>query len=446
MSDTVLGYSGEDRRSRRRFQLPGRAPLSWLVSGVESLVVFALLLGLAGAGTSGAFAGALVWLVLAYPTWYGFVRGLSQTTVTPPTALLGWSAAFGLALAVGLVFGARPAPGHLALGALGGLVASGVLRTTFATLVTRLMRNGRLQLERIGLVGRSGDIATFIARERVWRLGLQPVMAFASASQGTDGLARFMARCVDAGCSRVMFVSDSAERDRGELTNLCKRYSIDADFVSMPFDPEGLERIAERPVGFTGALAKRAIDLLASMLLVIVLAPFLALAALAIRLESPGPILFRQERVGFNGRSFMIYKFRSMRVMEDGRAMRQVQKDDDRVTRVGRFLRASSIDELPQLFNVLRGEMSLVGQRPHAVSHDSEMQRMIASYAHRNRLKPGISGWAQVNGYRGDTSTREKIEGRVAHDLYYIENWSILFDVYIALLTVFSRKARQNAY
>jgi len=241
-------------------------------------------------------------------------------------------------------------------------------------------------------------------------------------------------------------VSVPAGLGRERLSDLCKRYYVDADFVSIPFDPRDSERIAERPVGFTGTVVKRVFDIAASALLLLALSPLLLATALLIRLESPGPALFRQERMGFNGRSFMIYKFRSMRVMEDGRSMRQARKNDSRITRIGRVLRASSIDELPQLLNVLRGDMSLIGPRPHAVSHDSEMERMVTSYAHRNRIRPGISGWAQVNGFRGDTSTREKIEGRVAHDLYYIENWSLLLDLYIVFLTVFSRRTRQNAY
>lgn len=445
MSDTVLGYSGQDRRARQRFRLPGRAPLSWLVSGIEALVVLALLLGVAGIGGLAAGLGALVWLGLAYPGWYGFVQALAHAKARPAAVLPGWLLAFGLALMTGLLVGARPDLVQIGLGLASGIVLGG-LRAGLAALITRLMRNGRLQLEQVGLVGRSDDIAAFVTRERVWRLGLQPIMAFSPSPSDTDGLARFIARCVQAGGTRILFVSATEELDRQTLGNLCKRYSIDADFVPLPFDPAGLDRIAERPLGFTGAVVKRMLDLVAALFLTLMLAPLLVLIGLAIRLESPGPVLFRQERVGFNGRSFMIYKFRSMRVMESGHAMRQARKDDDRITRVGRFLRASSLDELPQLFNVLRGTMSLIGPRPHAISHDTEMERLIASYAHRNRLKPGISGWAQVNGYRGDTSTREKIEGRVAHDLYYIENWSVVFDLYIALLTVFSHKTRQNAY
>ena len=156
-------------------------------------------------------------------------------------------------------------------------------------------------------------------------------------------------------------------------------------------------------------------------------------------------MFYRQERRGFNGESFYIWKFRSMRVTESGRQMTQVRAGDSRITRVGRFIRAASIDELPQLINVVQGQMSLVGPRPHAIVHDDELGEQLASYAHRQRIKPGITGWAQVNGFRGETTTFAQIEGRTEHDLYYIENWSIFLDWWIIFLTVFSPKTRQNA-
>jgi lipopolysaccharide/colanic/teichoic acid biosynthesis glycosyltransferase len=134
-----------------------------------------------------------------------------------------------------------------------------------------------------------------------------------------------------------------------------------------------------------------------------------------------------------------------MRVTESGYRMTQAQKDDPRITRIGRLLRSTSIDELPQLVNVFIGQMSLVGPRPHAVSHDEELSRELASYAHRQRIKPGITGWAQVNGFRGETATRRAIEGRVEHDIYYIDHWSIVLDVWILILTVLSPATRRNA-
>lgn len=175
------------------------------------------------------------------------------------------------------------------------------------------------------------------------------------------------------------------------------------------------------------------------------LAPLFAVVAVLIRLESPGPVFFRQERRGFDGETSFIWTFRSMTVTESGSAMRQARIGDPRITPIGRFLRSTSIDELPQLINVLHGTMSPVGPRPHAISHDAELSRQLAKYAHRQRIKPGITGRAQVNGYRGDTSTFEQVEGRTTNELYYIENWSIFLDCWIPALTVFSAKTRRNA-
>jgi len=443
MSDAVRGYWGHDRRVRHRFRLPGRAALGWLVAGLESLVILGLLWSIAGVG---ALPGALGWLLLSYPVWYHRISAPTQRLNVPATAGLAWAVVYPLAVLIAYAAGMRPSWTAIAGAAVVGLAAGCALRMALSALIGRFLEQGRFQLERVGVVGEADDVGAFVAHARAWTLGLQPVMLFASGASKGDDLTDFIARCVAARCDRIMFVSVPAGLGRERLSDLCKRYYVDADFVSIPFDPRDSERIAERPVGFTGTVVKRVFDIAASALLLLALSPLLLATALLIRLESPGPALFRQERMGFNGRSFMIYKFRSMRVMEDGRSMRQARKNDSRITRIGRVLRASSIDELPQLLNVLRGDMSLIGPRPHAVSHDSEMERMVASYAHRNRIRPGISGWAQVNGFRGDTSTREKIEGRVAHDLYYIENWSLLLDLYIVFLTVFSRRTRQNAY
>ena len=168
--------------------------------------------------------------------------------------------------------------------------------------------------------------------------------------------------------------------------------------------------------------------------------------ALLIRLDSRGPVFFRQRRRGFNLEEFGIWKFRTMTTLEDGDLVQQVTENDVRVTRVGRFLRKSSIDELPQLLNVLRGQMSLVGPRPHAVAHDRFFEKRILLYPRRLNVKPGITGWAQVNGFRGATETDELMRQRVEHDLYYIDNWSLVFDIYIVMLTVLSRKSMRNAY
>ena len=192
--------------------------------------------------------------------------------------------------------------------------------------------------------------------------------------------------------------------------------------------------------------AKRAFDLSVTLPALIMLTPLFALIAVAVKTTSPGPVFFRQRRRGYNSREFRIWKFRTMTTLDDGPVIVQAQANDERVTAVGRFLRRFNLDELPQLFNVIIGEMSLVGPRPHAVAHDQYFEDKIVSYPRRLSLKPGITGWAQVNGCRGTTDTVDKMRARVEYDLYYIDNWSIMFDLYILFLTVCSPKAYRNAY
>lgn len=190
------------------------------------------------------------------------------------------------------------------------------------------------------------------------------------------------------------------------------------------------------PLGRAEQIRKRVFDFVISLVALFFLVPLFLIVALAIKLESPGPVLFRQRRRGFSRKEFQIFKFRSMKVVEDGPQINQAQKDDPRVTRIGRFLRITSIDELPQLLNVLRGEMSLVGPRPHAVAHDDFYTNLIENYAYRHHMKPGLTGWAQVNGYRGPTPRIEDMEKRIQYDLYYINNWSLSFDIAILFKTI----------
>jgi exopolysaccharide biosynthesis polyprenyl glycosylphosphotransferase len=192
---------------------------------------------------------------------------------------------------------------------------------------------------------------------------------------------------------------------------------------------------------------KRAFDLCVAATGLLLLAPMFLLVSVAIKLDSRGPVFFRQARHGYNQNVITVFKFRSMSVMEDhGQHIKQAQKNDPRITRVGRILRRTNLDELPQLLNVLRGEMSIVGPRPHAVSHGEMFEKLVPPYSRRHRVKPGITGWAQVNGFRGETDTLEKLQRRLDYDLHYIENWSLWFDLKIMFMTVFSKKAYLNAY
>jgi exopolysaccharide biosynthesis polyprenyl glycosylphosphotransferase len=174
--------------------------------------------------------------------------------------------------------------------------------------------------------------------------------------------------------------------------------------------------------------------------------PVMTVTAIAIKLDGRGPVIFRQHRKGFNGRQFVMFKFRTMSVQEDGRVVAQVTPDDPRVTPIGRLLRSASIDELPQLLNVLKGDMSLIGPRPHALAHDNYFEKLVADYAFRHHVKPGMTGWAQCNGARGATPSIEHISERVKLDLWYINNWSLWLDIHILLKTFFEVLRKRNAY
>jgi len=201
------------------------------------------------------------------------------------------------------------------------------------------------------------------------------------------------------------------------------------------------------PLSQSALLQKEIFDRLFALAAIIAVSPLLISIALAIKLTSRGPVFFRQRRKGADGRVFKIYKFRSMRVhTEQAGVLRQATRNDPRVTRVGAFLRRTSLDELPQFFNVLLGDMSVVGPRPHALEHDDLYQKVVSGYIHRYRIKPGITGWAQVNGFRGETDLIEKMEGRVAHDLYYLGNWSFGLDMKIIAATIFKGLRHTNAY
>jgi Undecaprenyl-phosphate glucose phosphotransferase len=204
--------------------------------------------------------------------------------------------------------------------------------------------------------------------------------------------------------------------------------------------------IQRSPLSGPQRLVKRAMDVVLASLALIFFMPIMALTAIAIKLDSPGPVIFRQSRNGFNGRQFVIFKFRTMAVQENGSAVLQATRDDPRVTSIGRLLRSTSIDELPQLLNVLKGDMSLIGPRPHALAHDSYFENVLSDYAFRHHVKPGITGWAQCNGARGATPSIEHISERVKLDLWYINNWSLWLDIYILVKTFFEVLRKRNAY
>jgi len=210
----------------------------------------------------------------------------------------------------------------------------------------------------------------------------------------------------------------------------------------------GLPVVAVCETPFTGlsGMIKRSYDIVLSLLILGLTLPALLVIAIAIKVTSPGPVIFKQRRYGLDGREIIVYKFRSMTVVEDGAEVRQAQKNDARVTPLGGFLRRTSLDEFPQFLNVLQGRMSIVGPRPHAVAHNEMYRKLIKGYMLRHKVKPGVTGWAQVNGYRGETETLDKMSARIDHDLDYLRNWSPRLDFYIIAKTAWILLADRSAY
>lgn len=202
----------------------------------------------------------------------------------------------------------------------------------------------------------------------------------------------------------------------------------------------------DTPINGINMVFKRLEDIFLSLLIIILISPILLVIAVAVKVSSPGPVIFKQKRYGMDGKAIKVWKFRSMTVMENDTLVKQATKNDVRVTKVGSFLRKTSLDELPQFFNVLSGKMSIVGPRPHAVAHNEQYRNIIEGYMLRHKVKPGITVWAQINGWRGETDTIDKMEKRIEYDLEYIREWSIWLDLKIILLTVFKGFINKSAY
>ena len=266
------------------------------------------------------------------------------------------------------------------------------------------------------LAGKVNDLAAYVKKHRVQFIYLSlPMAARPRILEVLDGLKDTTAS--------IYFVPDMFITDliQGRSDTVCGVTVISV--CDTPFR------------GFNGVL-KRASDVVLSLLILLLISPVMLLVALAIKLDSPGPVIFKQRRYGLDGEEILVYKFRSMTVTEDGGTIRQAQKNDARITRLGAFLRRTSLDELPQFVNVLQGRMSIVGPRPHAVAHNEMYRTLIKGYMVRHKVRPGITGWAQVNGQRGETDTLEKMQARIDCDLDYLRNWSLQLDLFIIFKTV----------
>jgi Undecaprenyl-phosphate glucose phosphotransferase len=344
-------------------------------------------------------------------------------------------------------------------------------RMAFFMLVRHLQDSGALReaVAIVSLAGSKGFVTSHVAAEADVVLNVS-----ATKSDGdTAGCACDGGPCDGAGLEHVLALGQNGHIDSVIVTLahgqnpdlpdvLVRLKSLPVQIVlcedstwTMQGDPEirmlggvPMTVVANRPIRAWNFVAKLLIDKVVSASCLVMFTPIMLVIALAITIASPGPIIFRQQRSGWNGRSFVLFKFRTMHV--DARhVICQTYRNDPRLTSVGAFLRRSSLDELPQLINVLRGDMSLVGPRPHAEAfHNEEVvgRAIVAEYAQRYRVRPGMTGWAQVNGFRGPTMTSEQMRRRVEHDLFYIENWSLFFDVRILLLTPFAVFSGENAF
>jgi Undecaprenyl-phosphate glucose phosphotransferase len=342
-------------------------------------------------------------------------------------------------------------------------------RKVVSQAVTAASRAGRIATERVLIVGYENDVLNFVSRHRPWNVGFVIVdAAFLDVPANLVSDERTMAvqqRLNDAKARVRRLQPDSvfiaAPWSEKPLIEQCAEAFMSVP-VAIHLAPEEImdrfqrPRIAQigglsslqltrAPLSHFEIMLKRGFDIAGASAALVLLAPLFLLVAITVKLEGKGSVLFTQRRYGFNQNMFRIYKFRTMITAEDGADVVQAKPNDPRVTRVGRLLRGYNLDELPQLLNVLTGEMSLVGPRPHAVVHDHEFEKKIALYARRHNVKPGITGWAQVNGLRGPTDTDDKMKRRVDHDLWYIDNWSLGLDVVILLRTVFSASAYRNA-
>jgi len=375
-----------------------------------------------------------------------------------------WALAFAAAIALGFLTKASIvfSRGTVVLFFVGGFLSLIAARYLLVRAATVGAKTGAVAARRIFLVGFEEEVMAFASRHQPWNLGMEIAGVTILPRDDDDEAARRLG-------AAVAQARTSAPDDVFLLMSWDRKSLVDAaiaSFLTIPASIHlGAEPILERfrdvrisrlgtissvqlvrrPMGLAEIAAKRAFDTATAAAALVLLAPLLAAAALAIKLDSKGPVFFQQRRFGFNQQPFRIWKFRTMRTMDDGDVVRQASANDPRITRVGRYLRRWNIDELPQLLNVLCGEMSLVGPRPHALAHDREFERRIALYARRHNVKPGITGWAQVNGLRGETDTVDKMRARVEHDLHYIDHWSLGLDLLILLRTVVSPKAYRNA-
>ena len=417
---------------------------------------------------------ALVLLLFPLFNLYQSWRGKTPATLIGRT-LLGWVVVQGTGA---LIYAAlhRSIPNHSHISHAWFINWTVLTALSFAlsrqliALTLGKLRSAGFNQKRVVIVGTTAEALRVVNRiERLPQAGYSTVAIYDEAAasgakvSGVPVISRWNAltRCVRQGSVTELWLTGQPTEAhpcarfiaefRNEFVNI--RLLPDLDSFALAnlgtVDLLGLPSInlVDTPVWSLHVLPKEIFDRVFAAAILIALLPLFAVVACAIKISSPGPVLFRQKRKGIDGNEFSIYKFRSMRMhTAEAGVIKQATKGDSRITRVGAILRKTSIDELPQFINVLKGEMSVVGPRPHAVEHDELYKDLVLNYMYRYRIKPGITGWAQVNGFRGETDRLEKMVGRVACDLYYMRNWTFWLDVKIVMMAFMKGFVNVNAY
>ena len=338
-------------------------------------------------------------------------------------------------------------------------------RSIFYSWLHSSIATKRIEARRVILIGQSDKCIEF--SERLSATGIRTVCSFRlphhhdikRASKIDSKIGKIVAACRSLKTDDVIILS--SQDDLPKMFDVASSFAeLPAGVHVVPIDALGTLassqiikfgnlqtiQVYRPPLSTSERFIKRLFDITFASVGLVIFSPLFLIVAIAIKLGSAGPVFFRQKRHGFNNNEIRVFKFRSMTITEDGDRFTEAVKNDRRVTRIGRILRLTNIDELPQLINVILGEMSLVGPRPHAIAQSIIFQSMVAPFSRRHNVKPGITGWAQVNGYRGVTDTLDKLQRRIEYDLYYVDNWSLLFDIKIIIMTLFTKKAYFNAY
>jgi Undecaprenyl-phosphate glucose phosphotransferase len=358
--------------------------------------------------------------------------------------------------------------GWLILFYLSGFLILNVVHALFVRAVTAGSEAGLIAAKRLFLVGTKVEIDKFVRRYRIQELALEIVgTAYLRRPDGTPESEKCFADDLKAVVRSVRSVELDGVfvvvpwNDRTFIDHCVEALmTVPTSIYLAPeslldkFESVAIEQIGpiaslhllRPPLSLMAVIVKCVFDVILAGVGLLALSPLLLVVAILIKLDSPGPAFFLQRRYGFNQKSFRIIKFRTMTTLDDGPEVRQATRGDARITQLGQFLRRWNIDELPQLLNVVAGNMSLVGPRPHALAHDESWGGSIALYARRHNVKPGITGWAQIHGFRGNIDSEDQLLNRIKHDLYYIDNWSLWLDMRILFATVFFRKAYENAY